>query len=116
VTAVLGQINPRATKAKVISPLNRRISDWRQLVWERLVKVKCPWLPHVAIMAIAGVRPEKTCHVSASSNPDGALVLRIRGAKVSDAKGQTEHQGIHDSDGRAEQLSQGLRQPAHAHH
>jgi integrase len=41
-------------------------------------------------MALAGVRPEETSHVTISSRADGALIFHVRGVKVSDVKGQPE--------------------------
>jgi hypothetical protein len=40
--------NPRATKAKLVGPLNRKIPDWSQKVWAQLVSVESSWLAQVA--------------------------------------------------------------------
>jgi integrase len=80
----------RASKAKLIGPLNQGIPDWREKVWNRLVKVKSAWLIQVAMMALAGTRPVETGQVMLTLTEDGALVFHVKGAKVSDTKGQPE--------------------------
>jgi integrase len=80
----------RASKAKLIGPLNRGIPDWREKVWNRLLKIKSPWLVQVAMMALAGLRPVETGQVTLSLAEDGGLVFHVKGAKVSGTKGQPE--------------------------
>lgn len=66
----------------------QKIDDWRSKIFDRLVHVKSPWLTLAAVGALTGARPEELDGVTIERTKDGGLVFVIKGAKVSDTKGQ----------------------------
>lgn len=79
---------PRETsKLKAANSIAKKYPDWRSRLWVQLALIQSPWLDHTAVAALTGARPEELRTAKVQRFEDG-LRIEIKGAKVSDSKGQ----------------------------
>lgn len=81
-------VPPRETsKLKAANAIAKKYPDWRVRIWERLQKIKSPWLEHAAIAALTGARPDEV-RFAEIKKTGKALVIKVYGAKLSKNSGQ----------------------------
>lgn len=62
--------------------------QWRDRIWQRLTKIKSPWLTYTAVASLTGCRPTEIEGVHVSRDNAGNLFVTIQGAKTNDGHGQ----------------------------
>lgn len=62
--------------------------DWRDRLWNRLTKLKSPWLTYAAVASLTGCRPTEIEGVQVAMDNAGGLIFTIEGAKTNDGHGQ----------------------------
>lgn len=97
-----GAASKRETaKLKDANGIAKKYPDWRSLVWKRLTEINSRWLDQAALAALTGARPEELKSVEVQKIKNSVRV-RLKGAKVSDTKGQPWREFLLKDDGSQE--------------
>jgi hypothetical protein len=77
----------RESKRKDTNAIIKLYPEWRKLIWLRLLFIKSPWLPQVAVLGLVGVLPAELENVTFWKIDDRLYIL-VMGKKVRDVAGQ----------------------------
>ena len=95
-------LKPRATKKRVsANHFAKYASNWRQLLWSRLIEVNSPWLDFAALASICGAHLNEIEHIRFKRQGDN-LEITIQGINVSEIKGQPYRTLVFSNDGSSE--------------
>ena len=98
----LASANSRATKKRITAnKFSKYASNWRELLWRRLVEVNSPWLDFAALMSIGGMHLNEIEHTTFKRQGD-CLELIVLGVNIGLTKGQQSRTLLFSNDGSPE--------------